>query len=176
MNWLLYILFNFILYSFLGWLIEEVYSYFILGYFKKEGFLSVPLKPMYGIAMCVLIYCYDKLKLDSISLPLLFLIVPTIVEYCTGYLLKKLFKKEYWNYCSLKYNFQGLICFNFSLCWAILTAIAVIFIQPIIRFSFLQAMYLLGLISVIAFLLMALDSTITIIEGIKNSSDNKRVL
>ena len=168
MNWLLYILFNFILYSFLGWIIEEVYSYFILGYFKKDGFLNVPLKPMYGIAMCALIYCNDRLNIHSISLPLLFLIVPTIIEYLTGYLLKKLFNKEYWNYCSFKYNFQGFICLNFSLCWAILTTIAVIFIQPIIKVSFIQAMYLLGLISAIAFLIMAIDSIISIIEGISS--------
>ena len=94
MNWLLYMLFNLIFYSFLGWILEEVYSFFSLGFFKKHGFLSVPLKPMYGIAMCLLIYCYDNLRISGIAMGILFVIVPTMVEYLTGYLLRKIFEKE----------------------------------------------------------------------------------
>ena len=58
MNWLLFYVFNFVLYSFLGWILEEVYSYFTFGYFKEHGFLNVPFKPMYGIALFILIMFY----------------------------------------------------------------------------------------------------------------------
>jgi len=38
MDWFLYLLFNFCLYSFLGWVLEEAYCFVTRGYFKKEGF------------------------------------------------------------------------------------------------------------------------------------------
>ena len=43
---LFYLFFTFIIYSFAGWVIEELYSKHSTGRFKKEGFLKGPLKPM----------------------------------------------------------------------------------------------------------------------------------
>ena len=172
MNWLLYMLFNLVLYSFLGWILEEIYSFFSLGFFKKHGFLSVPLKPMYGIAMCLLIYCYDNLKMSGIAMGILFVIVPTMVEYLTGYLLRKIFKKEYWNYKDFNYNFQGLICFRFSVCWTILTYITIRNIQPLVKASYIEAMVFLSILSIVAGIFMIIDSTDTIIE--RNKSKAKK--
>ena len=56
-------LFNFILYSIVGWIIEGVYSYIITGNFKKEGFMKGPYKPMYGIAFTILVLCDNILIL-----------------------------------------------------------------------------------------------------------------
>lgn len=167
MNWILYMLFNLIFYSFLGWIIEEVYSFLIKGFFKRGGFLHIPLKPMYGITMCLLIYCYDRLRISGLIMGVLFLIVPTIVEYLTGYLLRQVFKKEYWNYKETKYNFQGLICFKFSLYWAIITFTTLIYIQPLVEASYIEGTVFISLLSVILGIFMVVDSTDTIIEGIK---------
>lgn len=175
MNWLLYMLFNLVLYSFLGWILEEVYSFFSLGFFKKYGFLSVPLKPMYGIAMCLLIYCHDNLKISGIDMGPLFVIIPTTVEYLTGYILRKRFKKEYWNYKAFKYNFQGLICFEFSVCWAILTAITLIVIQPLVKASYLEGIVFLSILSIVATFFMTIDSIDTILERTKFGNKNSKI-
>ncbi|MEW9934864.1 putative ABC transporter permease, partial [Clostridium butyricum] len=42
----MYLFFTFIIYSFAGWIIEELYSKYSTGRFKKDGFLKEPLKPM----------------------------------------------------------------------------------------------------------------------------------
>ncbi len=42
MNLINYTLFNFIVYSFIGWIIEEVYCFCITGKFKEDGFLIGP--------------------------------------------------------------------------------------------------------------------------------------
>ena len=175
MNWLLYMLFNLVLYSFLGWILEEVYSFFSLGFFKKYGFLSVPLKPMYGIAMCLLIYCHDNLKISGIDMGALFVIIPTTVEYLTGYTLRKMFKKEYWNYKAFKYNFQGLICLEFSVCWAILTAITLIVIQPLVKASYLEGIVFLSILSIVATFFMTIDSIDTILERTKLGNKNSKI-
>lgn len=45
MNLLVYLVFNFIIYSFIGWLIEELYAFIVDKRFKKEGFLIGHLNP-----------------------------------------------------------------------------------------------------------------------------------
>ena len=133
MNWLFYFMFNFVLYSFLGWCLEEIYSYFTLGFFKKEGFLRGPFKPMYGTAMAILIYLYESLNFSKTAMIIFFIAIPTVIEYISGYLLKKYFGKVYWDYNDITYNFQGIICLKFSLAWAVLSAFVVFFIQPILN-------------------------------------------
>ena len=44
-------LYNFFIYGFIGWIIENIFSYYIHGHFQKDGFLKGPFKPMYAIAM-----------------------------------------------------------------------------------------------------------------------------
>ena len=133
MEWLLYMCFNFVLYSFLGWIIEEIYSFFSRGYFKEEGFLNIPFKPMYGIAMCILIFIYFRINISKSLLLLLCLVVPTIVEYISGYLLKHFFNETYWSYSNQSCNLQGFICLKFSIYWMVLTYITLLFIQPVIN-------------------------------------------
>ena len=38
MSWLSYILFIFVLYSFLGWVLEEIYCFIVTGRFKEDSF------------------------------------------------------------------------------------------------------------------------------------------
>ena len=45
-------LYNFFIYGFLGWILENVFSYAVTGHYKEEGFLIGPFKPMYSITQC----------------------------------------------------------------------------------------------------------------------------
>ena len=78
------IFFYFILYSFLGWIIEGLFSLFTKGYFLKANFLRLPLKPMYGIA-AILLIILKELVPSWIFLIILFTL-PTVVEYVSAYL------------------------------------------------------------------------------------------
>jgi uncharacterized membrane protein len=133
MDWLLYFVFVFEVYCFLGWCLEEAYSYFASGHFKKDGFLWGPFKPMYGFAIAILAYLYYIAELRGGLLGVMYIIIPTLIEYLSGYVLKKYFGKVYWDYSRLKYNFQGLICAKFSVYWTILVFITLNLIQPIIN-------------------------------------------
>lgn len=132
MNILFYLSFNFILYSFIGWIIEELYSFTINKKFKKEGFLKGPFKPMYGIAMTILTLYNQILQVDGIALVLLCFLIPTTVEYISGYILKYIFNKTYWDYSELKYNINGFITLKFSMYWTVLSFIGIYFVQPIV--------------------------------------------
>ena len=121
------------MYSFLGWVVENLYSFYRRRHFQKEGFLNGPYKPMYGTAMILLIVMEKVLNNHMILIIMLCLFVPLIVEYCSGYLLKKIFAKSYWDYSCLPYNFQGIVCPQFALYWLILSFLALNYLQPVFK-------------------------------------------
>lgn len=162
MNWLVYLTFNFILYSFLGWCLEEGYSYFTTGHLKKDGFLRGMFKPMYGFAITIIVYIYSVLQVEFLFLALSCIIVPTTVEYVSGYGLKKLFNKEYWNYKHIKSNFQGIICLRFTVYWGILTCFAMIIIQPVVETIYLNFMSFIVFLVPIFMTYILVDFFITI--------------
>ena len=126
---LYFIGFNFIIYSFLGWIIEELYCFFLNRTFKKEGFLSGTIKPMYGIAMTTLILLYEYLNINAVYSIILFFVIPSAVEYISGYLLNSLFNRKYWSYSDLRFNLNGYICLRFSIYWMILSLVGVYVLQ-----------------------------------------------
>lgn len=160
MKLLIYLLFNFILYSFLGWVIEEVYSFIITGEFKKDGFLNGPFKPMYGIAVTYLIFCNEILEIRGAPLILLCFLIPTTVEYISGSALKYIFNKSYWDYSNFKYNLHGFITLKFSIYWTLLSFIGVYFFQPAVYIFYrvyeenlLMCIFLFSILLIIDFFL-----------------------
>lgn len=128
----LYFLFNLTLYCFLGWIIENLYSLIINGSFQQDGFLIGPFKPMYGLAMSFLILVDDILGLNMYNFFIICFCVPTIIEYLTGIIMLKIFRKKYWDYSGLKYNYKGVVSLKFSLYWTILTFIGVKYFQKVL--------------------------------------------
>ncbi len=122
-------LYNFFIYGFIGWIIENIFSYYIHGHFQKDGFLKGPFKPMYAIAMAWILELYNVLP-NIMFLIIISFIIPTSVEYITGFLMRRFFHKDYWNYSKEKYNYEGIICLRFSLIWVLLSIISVKIIHP----------------------------------------------
>jgi len=61
---------------------------------------------------------------------ILIFIVPTLVEFLTGYLDLKLKKVRLWDYSEERFNFMGLICLRFSLYWFLFSLIYYYFLLP----------------------------------------------
>lgn len=108
MNVVFYLVFNFIFYSFIGWILEEGYSFSTTKKFQEDGFLIGPFKPMYGMAVMFLIICNELLEISGIPLILLCFLIPTTVEYISGYILKHSFNKVYWIILNLGIIFMDL--------------------------------------------------------------------
>lgn len=69
---------------------------------------------MYAIAMSIIIEVSRFIDPNNIfALLLLCLVVPTVVEYITGILMKVYFNKVYWDYSDYKYNSRGIVCLKF---------------------------------------------------------------
>lgn len=137
MNYLYYI-YNFFIYSFIGWLIEEVYSYTLCGHFKEDGFLFGPIKPMYGIAMVVIIFVIINFNFSNLEKSIIIFFVPAVVEYISGYILRNFLHKQYWSYQDNRFNLNGLICLKFCIYWFILIIIGLKTIFPLTELYYMK--------------------------------------
>ncbi len=120
------------IYSFFGWVLEGAYNLYSQGSFRKEGFLKGPFKPMYGFAPLLLLAA----QMLELPLPLflgLALIIPSAVEYASGWLLKSAFHKQWWDYSSMPFQLHGHICLKFSLYWWVLATACIYLLQPLME-------------------------------------------
>ena len=123
--------FYFMVYSFAGWVLEHAYSGWNAGRLKGEGFLRGPFKPMYGIAI-VLLLIGKQAGLSPITMIVLAFFVPSIVEYISGMMLDKLFHRRYWDYTNNRYQLHGYVCLKFSLYWLLLSLGVLSVIHPVV--------------------------------------------
>ncbi len=125
------IVFYFSIYSFIGWVLENSFSYSTGRPFLKDNFLKGPFKPMYGFAPVLLILLISPGYPLPIIL-LLCLLVPTIIEYITGAILYGVFHLRYWDYSNERWQLHGHICLNFCAIWLVLSFFTIRFVQPLV--------------------------------------------
>ena len=109
----------FLIYSFLGWIIETIYAIFIHGHFVKRGFLFGPVCPIYGFGALLLIVSTRKIYKKAWLKFLISAIAFTIFEYMVSLILEVLFGLRWWDYSNKPLNFHGYICLEFSLIWGL---------------------------------------------------------
>ncbi|WP_198015862.1 putative ABC transporter permease [Paenibacillus sp. HW567] len=148
--------FYFMLYSFLGWVLEGSYSLYSAGTFRKKGFLRGPFKPMYGFAPLLLLSAKD-LGFPFPLIVALALIIPSAVEYASGWLLKAAFHKQWWDYSEMPYQMQGHICLKFSLYWWGLALACMYGLHPFIEMLYRQIEPLWLLLLPLAALMLTAD-------------------
>lgn len=162
------ILTYFIIYSFLGWIMESIVRSVSEKKIINTGFLKGPVCPIYGIGAIIMLLFLERYQSKPILLFFIAIIVLTTWEYLVGVLLEKIFHTKYWDYSEQKFNFQGRICLINSICWGILGNIFVKYIHPFVKdIVFKVDIKLLHyIISIIAIVLLA-DLIVTIIK-VKN--------
>ncbi len=110
----------FLIFSFLGWIVDVIGTSVHDGFYSDRGFLSLPLCPIYGFGA---VFMISLLRPFSDNIPLLFLfsmLICTAWELSVGLILKALFNDKWWDYTDELFNFKGLICPKCSLYWGIL--------------------------------------------------------
>ncbi len=165
MDVILEILTYFLIYSFLGWIMESIVRTICEKKLINTGFLYGPVCPIYGIGAIIMLIFLDSFQNKPVLLFFISIIILTIWEYIVGVLLEKIFKTKYWDYSDQKFNFQGRICLVNSTCWGILGVIFVKYIHPSI-FSIVSRVdkTLLYYIIFILLIIMAVDIVISIIK------------
>lgn len=135
-----YLILYFILYAFIGWLLETAYSFVTLGHFTKRGFLFGPLCPIYGWGAVILIQFLGKYKKNSIKLFFMSAIIFSIFEYIAGFALDALFSERWWDYTNDFMNLNGRISIFYSFAWGIIAILFINHIQPFFEIKIKKAL------------------------------------
>ena len=110
----------FILYSFLGWIMESIFRSICERKLINTGFLRGPFCPIYGIGSIIMFLFLENFADSPILLFFIAMVILTIWEYIVGVILEKIFNTKYWDYSDHKFNFQGRICLTNSIYWGVL--------------------------------------------------------
>lgn len=120
----------FLVYSFVGWVMETCYCWICTKKFVNRGFLIGPVVPIYGTGG-VLVYVLLKKYLDMpLVLFIMSIIICSLLEYFTSYYMEKLFKTRWWDYSNRKFNINGRVCLFNMICFGILSLVIMYGVNP----------------------------------------------
>ena len=163
----------FIIYAFLGWIVEMIYNYFEQKKLVNRGFLIGPYCPIYGVGGLIVTFFLTKYQ-DSIFVTFgMSIILFALLEYFTSYLMEKLFKARWWDYSDKKFNINGRICLETLIPFGILGCVAIYVVNPLIFSLFtLTNDIVLRIFSIIIFIIFVIDFSISlkIINSFKNTA------
>lgn len=122
----------FIIYAFLGWIMECTLCVIQKHKFVNRGFLIGPYCPIYGVGVVSL-----SLLLSSISnnIFLLFIcatVICGVLEYFTSFIMEKFFNARWWDYSDKKYNINGRVCLETLIPFGIIGTLVLKFLNPFI--------------------------------------------
>ena len=122
----------FFVYAFLGWCTEVSYAALQTGKFVNRGFLNGPVCPIYGFGVVIILACLTPLKQHFILLFLGSVVLTSLLELVTGFVLEKLFHQRWWDYSDDPFNIGGYICLKFSIAWGLACLFVVDILHPTI--------------------------------------------
>lgn len=100
----------FMIYSFIGWIIEVIDIFIVTKKVINRGFLIGPYCPIYGYGSLFIIYFLHAYTKDPIVLFVMAVAICSILEYTTSYVMEKIFKARWWDYSDSRFNINGRIC------------------------------------------------------------------
>lgn len=130
-----WILYEFLVFGFVGLLIETSYVYFVTGQWTIRGALGLglPIIHIYGFGALIVVYFLGRFS----RFPVLFFIVSagfmTLVELAGSYIEDIFGKSRSWNYVNKPFNFEGRVCLSTSLGWGALAFLFFFLMYPEIR-------------------------------------------
>lgn len=148
--------------------------------FVNRGFLNGCFCPIYGLGSILIITMSSTIshhiKHPYISIfinMLLSIVLISLLEFLTGFILEKLFNCKWWDYSNRFANIKGYICLKYSLIWGLVSFMLLQIVHPIISNMIISIPYPAKAVFVLA---MILYFTIDIIISILSALDLKNVL
>lgn len=119
----------FMLYSFFGCVLEDVYHLVISGrYVSKRTMLSLPLCPVYGAAAIVLA------AVNNTDNPILLFVngffAVSAVELMFYLISERIYGIKWWDYSNLRINLFGGISLAYSVMWGMINIVFALFVHP----------------------------------------------
>ncbi len=124
----------FFIYAFLGWCTEVIFAACVRGVFENRGFFNGPICPIYGFGVVTVVFFLEPLKENFWILFFGSVVLTSVLELVTGYLMEKIFKHRWWDYSKMPLNIGGYVCLAFSLIWGFACVFLIDIVHPSIAF------------------------------------------
>ena len=160
----------FVLFAIAGYICEVIFAAIVLGKFVNRGFLNGPWCPIYGFGVVIVAICLKPLSKSLLVLFIGSVLLTSVLEYFTGFILEKVFDQKWWDYSDDKFNLGGYICLKFSLLWGVACTAVVKLVLPAVDAVIRVVPHFVGLIVtgvIVAVMLIDLSATVITIMGIK---------
>ncbi len=177
MHEIMMLILMFFTYSFIGWLMEVLLSFYQYHHFVNRGFLIGPYCPIYGVGCIILYLGLGKYADDPLVLFIMTIVMCSVLEYVTSYVLEKVFKNRWWDYSQMKFNINGRICLECAIPFGVGGIIVFYGINPLIvrLLDSLSEPLSMGLALTLVFIfLIDLAVSFNVILNLKNISNNVR--
>ena len=167
----------FFIYSFIGWIMEVICYLIEHRKLVNRGFFLGPYCPIYGCGGLLIVFLLNSYVDDVIVLFIMTIVICSILEYFTSYLMEKLFQARWWDYSKYKFNLNGRICLETMIPFGVIGCLVTYIINP-----FFSAMInglpplLVQLLSIFLLILFIIDNIVSfkIISNLKLVSLNIR--
>ena len=165
----------FVIYAFVGWIIEVINSYIRTGKFINRGFLIGPYLPIYGFGALGIVTFLHRYYDDLLVLFCMGTILCCVLEYFTSYIMEKLFHARWWDYSYKKFNLAGRICLETAVLFGLGGCIVVRLVNPCLvsLFEMLPSLFL-NIIVIIFVIVFIIDFMVSfkIIFAFRNFTSN----
>ncbi len=121
----------FLIYSCIGYICEVIYCSCLVRRFVDRGFLRGPICPIYGFGALLVLSLLQPWSTTWVPLYIAAVIITSVLEYVTSWLMEVLFHTKWWDYSHNKFNINGRVCLLNSLLFGVMSLIAVHFVHPV---------------------------------------------
>lgn len=159
-EWILFLM----IYAFIGWVGEVLWTSVRTGRFCNRGFLNGPLCLTYGLAMNIIIITLDTLRERFVLQYIFCVIITSIFAYVSGIVTERITRKRLWDY-EMEYIFagsrQGIV---FSLILGGTAMLAALVLHPALYFTIsIIPDIILKIISIILLVTVLADIFMTVL-------------
>ena len=165
-----YVFLLFMIYSFLGWLMEVLLKLIVEKKFINRGFFIGPYCPIYGTGVLLAIKLLTKFLDEPIVVFILAMVICSLVEYYTSFILEKVFHTSWWDYSDKKYNINGRICLEFMIPFGLGCLLVLYVVNPFITNLLNQIPEnILNIRAIVLFIIFLIDVIVSLVLIIRFS-------
>lgn len=158
----------FFVYSFLGWVGEEIYAMFKYGRFVNRGFVNGPVCLKYGIAMVVIIFDIHDLSANPLYQSVICIVLIAVMEYMSGVIIRRITGMRLWDYSNVKANVGGYTCAASALIGGLTAAVIVWTLHPFFYIAFsLVPLKIMKIIQIVAIIIFFIDLFVTVAASLQ---------
>ena len=174
------LLWLFLIYSFVGWILETIFAITKQRKIINRGLINGPFCTVYGFSGVLITVALKDLS--GVWLFLFSAIYASVIEWVAGKIIEKICHERWWNYENNKFNLGGYISLQTSVLWGVLGFIAVTFTNSLLIDAYkLIPFMVIRIILIVVVLALAADMIFSLlilyyngrgIEKVKSANNN----